>query len=372
MLKKYINGVLLAPGVNDDAGSPDASDVTADSSSENTESKQGSETEKDVKQPTLEEVAMAAFKKSTEGENQEESSAKEKPEDGEILQSNQTDKKEDKEESSEADKNEDKKENEGDEEKGKKHEDSVPYERFQEAVKSKQEYENKIKEYEPLVEAHKSIVEYCQTNQITEDQFRQGMEVLKLVNTDPIAARKALEPIWNQLNGLAGETLPEDLAKEVEEGTISEKRAKEIAGLRGQSQIQQARKQLDGQQMQKQQQAALQQEIARSINSWATNKQATDTAFKPKVSANAADGKFEFVADRFYKLLSTNPPRNAADALKLVEQAYTDVTKVFETMKPKVPLSHKNVSSTKSSSNSKQEPKSIKDVVANVLAAHKA
>jgi len=187
-----------------------------------------------------------------------------------------------------------------------------------------------------------------------------------------VAARKALEPIWNQLNGLAGETLPEDLAKEVEEGVISEARAKELAQLRGQTKIQQAKSQLNGQQAQKQQQLALQQELNRSITSWTTSKQTTDPGFKPKADANAPDGKFEFVADRFYKLMTINPPRSSAEALKLVEQAYTDVTKAIATFRPKTSLSNKNVSSTKSSSNSKQEPKSIKDVVANVLAAHRA
>ena len=47
----------------------------------------------------------------------------------------------------------------------------VPYERFHEINENKKQFEEKIKEYEPMVQAHKSIVEYCQTNSISEDEF---------------------------------------------------------------------------------------------------------------------------------------------------------------------------------------------------------
>jgi hypothetical protein len=370
MLRKYINGVLLAPGVNEDAGSPDASkDVKADSSSD-TESKQGSEDKKDVKEVSLADVTAKIVADAAKKEAQEESST-EKAEDGSILQSNQTEKEEDKEESDSADKTEDSEKKVEDEGTEKKHEEAVPYARFQETVQAKQTLETKVKEYEPLVAAHKSIVEFCQSNQITEEQFQNGMDMLRLVNTDPIEARKRLEPIWNQLNGLAGETLPEDLAKEVDEGTISENRAKEIARLRGQSKIQGAKSQLSVQQQQAQSQQLFQRELNQTITSWTTSKQTTDPGFKPK-SADQPDGKFEYVADRVYKLMSVNVPKTTADAIKLVEQAYTEVSKSLDALKPKTQLSTKNVSSTKTSTNSTKVPTTMKEVVEGVLSRHRA
>lgn len=371
MLRKYINGVLLAPGVNEDAGSPDASDVTADSSSENAENKEGSENKEDVKETSLADITAKIVADAAKKESQEESST-EKSEDGEILQSNQTEKAEDKEESSDADKAKDEEEEGEDEGTEKKHEEAVPYARFQETVQAKQTLETKVKEYEPLVAAHKSIVEFCQTNQITEKQFQDGMEMLRLINSDPIEARKHLEPIWNQLNGLAGETLPEDLAKEVEEGVISEARAKEIARLRGQSKIQGAKSQLTTQQQQAMAQQTFQRELNQTVTSWVNSKQAIDPGFKPKASADQPDGKFEYVADRVYKLMSINVPKTTADAIKLVEQAYTEVSRSLDALKPKTPLSNKNISSTKSSTNSTKVPKTMKDVVDNVLARHRA
>ena len=102
------------------------------------------------------------------------------------------------------------------------------------------------------------------------------------------------------------------------------------------------------------------------------SKQAIDPGFKPKASAEAPDGKFEYVADRLYKLMTNNVPKTTADAVKLVEQAYADVSKSFDAFKPKVQLSDKNISSTKTSTNSTKVPTTMKEVVDQVLAKHRA
>jgi hypothetical protein len=376
MMKRWLRGILLSPDVNDGGDSSDSTDVKADSSSDN----KGSESGKDVKGfATIGDVAKAVFDKAVVKEKQEESSTSEK-EDGSILSSNQTDESKDKEESKETEKSEadaDDKEKEEVEEDGEKkedkeHEEAVPYERFQEAVKARQTYETKLKEVEPLAEAHRSVMEFCQTNNITQEQFQEGMQMLKLLNTDPIAAKAALEPIWKSLTGLSGDVLPEDLQQEVADGLISEARAKEIAKYRGQSKVQEAQGKLAQGRQQQTQQAQFQNELNRTLGTWATEKAKVDPKFVPKTDPKTADGKFEFVADRFYRLMSSNPPKTVADAVKLVEQAYADVSTSFTSFAPKQAVSGKGLSSSKASTNSKQEPKSIADVVSNVMARHKA
>lgn len=376
MMKRWLKGILLSPDVNDGGDSSDSTDVKADSSSEN----KGSESGKDVKGfATIGDVAQAAFARAAAKEKQEESSSSEK-EDGSVLSSNQTEKSEDKEESKETEKSDaeadDKEKKEGEEDGEKKedkeHEESVPYERFQEAVKARQTYETKLKEVEPLAEAHKSVVEFCQTNNITQEQFQEGMQMLKLLNTDPIAAKAALEPIWKSLTGLSGDVLPEDLQQEVADGLISEARAKEIAKYRGQSKVQEAQGKLAQGRQQQSQQAQFQTELNRTLGTWASEKTKVDPKFVPKTDPKAADGKFEFVADRFYRLMSSNPPKTVADAVKLVEQAYADVSNSFTQFAPRQAVSGKGLSSSKASTNSNKEPKSIADVVAGVMSKHKA
>lgn len=383
MLIRHIR-VLLTLDVNNGGGA--SSDTTKDVNKEDSSTSgatEGSKDKTDVKPlVTLADVAKGVLDKAVAKEKQEDSSSKSN-EDGSILSSNQTDKEGDEEASLETDEGKKEGEVEKKEEGDEKSEDKVsgdeddkspvPYQRFQEVVKERQTYEQKLKEVEPLVEAHKSVVEFCQTNQITESQFREGMEFLRMVNVDPIAARAALEPIWNQLNGLSGEVLPADLAQEVEDGVISEARAKEIAKYRGQMQVNEAKGKLAEQNGQKQQQIAFQRDLNTALTSWTSHKQTIDPGFKPKSAENAVDGKFEFVADRFYKLMSSNPPKTAADAVKLVEQAYNDVSKTFTSFGSKQkPTNDKVISSTKASTNSKTEPKTVQEAVKAALAKHSA
>lgn len=383
MLKSLLlNRILLAPDSEATSGGADGAETN---SNEATSSAQSEETEGDEKGSgnkndakgltTIADIAKGVLDKAVAKEAKEDSSS-EKAEDGSILSSNQTEEKkkvDGEEEATDAEKKPEG-ETEGEEKKEESTDDSQldKHPRFQEVVKQKSEYEAKVKEYEPLVEAHKSVVSFCQENQISEAQFQEGMKLLSLINTDPLAARAAMEPLWNQLNQVTGETLPGDLQQEVTDGLISEARAKEIAKLRGQSQLAQTKQKQSSQEQAKQKQAEFQRYLSTSLDSWSAAKAQVDPKFKPKVGANAPDGKFEFVADRFFRLISAKPPTTVAEAMQYVEQAYTDVSKSFAATNQKQSPNGKSISSTKSSTNSTIEPKNIKDVVANVLARHSA
>lgn len=355
--------VLRDPDENESGTSSSSADVTADSSSE-TQTDSTASAEKVEKEPTIAEVAQKAYEASVAKEKQPEPTAEAKAADGDGLPSTETEKEEEKKEVSES--TDIPKEGE-EQDKG-----PIPYDRFRTVNEEKRQYEEKVKEYEPLVQAHKSIIEYCQSNQISEEQFRQGMELMRLVNTDPVAARAALEPVWNQLSGVTGDVLPEDLAKEVEEGVLPIARAKEIAKFRGLSKVSAAKTQLSSQSFAQQQQAQFTSALNGSVKSWSDSKKLSDPGFKPKAAPNAPDGKYEFVSDRFYKLMVQNPPKSVPDAIRLLDTAYADISKTFSSMVPRTAATTKSVSSTKSSTNSTKTPTSIKEVVENVLARHKA
>lgn len=365
--------------VNTEVDSSDTSkDVMADSSSDKGT---GSEAKVDVKPlATIGDVAKAAFDKAVQAEPGE-SPETEDEGDGRILSSNSTEGKKDKEKSETEEETSDAdgdKKTEGDEEKTEgedkpgKTPEHIPYARFQETIKEKQTLESTLKEVQPLADAHKSVVEFCQSNRITQEQFQEGMEMLRLINSDPEGARAALEPIWNQLNGVTGNTLPEDLAKEVEEGVLSESRAKEIAKLRGKESIANSRKQLSQAELGQQQVKQFATQLDQSIGAWANGKMGMDTGYKPKASADAPDGKYEYVSDRFFKLMSANPPKTVAEAVRFAEQAYAEVSKSFASFAPKPQGTNKSISSTKSSTNSTKAPGSVKEAVAAALAKHGA
>jgi hypothetical protein len=248
----------------------------------------------------------------------------------------------------------------------------VPYDRFREVNEAKATYEARVKELEPLAEAQRSVVQFCQENEISEQDFKQGMEFLRLVKTDPAEAKKLIAPVWEQLSSLTGDSLPKDLQQKVDDGILPLEYAKEIAALRGQKGMQVAKTQMSTQQLATQRQQAFVQSLQSAVKNWSDAKNVSDPDFKPKSGPNSPDGKYEFFGDRFYKLMVQTPPKSVADAVKLAEQAYGDVAKTFSGFVRRPATPTKGVSSTKSSTTtSTKDPKSIDDVVNGVLARHR-
>jgi len=245
----------------------------------------------------------------------------------------------------------------------------VPYERFKEVNEAKSTLEAKVQEYEPLAQAQQGIATFCEQNSITPEQFQQGMQMLALVNTNPMEAKKMLEPIWNQLSGLTGDQLPADLAKKVEDGVIDEETAREVARLRGQTQVSDAQRKLNEERAVKSAQQQHIKQVADSITQWGTAKQAKDPDFKPKSGPNAKDGKYEVFSDKLYRLMAGSFPKTVADAVKLAEQAYADASGLFDRFGKRTVSSPKLNSSKSTSNSSNSEPKSATEAVTQMLAA---
>ena len=345
-------GILLSPDVNDGGGSSAAS--TDVNQSEQSSTAQGSESSEqpDVKTepgPTLASVTDKIIADALAKNAPKKESSTEKKEDADESGSTEDqDPKEEKAEEkvdAEAPQEEgEEKKIEADDEKG-----PIPYERFKEVNEKATEYEAKVKEYEPLAQAHQSIVNFCQENNISNEDFQQMLEIGRLIQVDPAAARKAIEPIWSALNGLTGETLPADLAQEVEDGTLTQARAKEIAKLRGTHQFSNLQSQNTQKRLQQDQQRQFVNSVQSAVKTWSDTKVLADPDFKPKPGPNAPDGKYEVYVDKFSVLLANNPPKTVADAIKHAEAAYSAVNKMFTSLRPAKPVS-KNLSSTKSTS----------------------
>jgi len=350
---RNLRSILLDPDVNDGGGSSAAStDVTGGTSSNPqtaTEVEETSTSDVNKPGPTLASVtdkiiADALAKNAAKSE----SSTEKKEESEESGSTEDQDPKEEKAEEkvdAEAPQEEgEEKKIEADDEKG-----PIPYERFKEVNDKVSEYEAKVKEYEPLAQAHQSIVNFCQENNISNEDFQQMLEIGRLIQVDPAAARKAIEPIWSALNGLTGETLPADLAQEVEDGTLTQARAKEIAKLRGTHQFSNLQSQNTQKRLQQDQQRQFVNSVQSAVKTWSDTKVLADPDFKPKPGPNAPDGKYEVYVDKFSVLLANNPPKTVADAIKHAEAAYSAVNKMFTSLRPAKQVS-KNLSSTKSTS----------------------
>jgi len=236
--------VLRAPDVNTEVSSSGTSDVNGEASSAS---------EQDVNQ-------------ATEGEenSQEEAIGSETSEDatGEQEASDQQ--------------NDSQEKGEGQEQEA-KHEEAIPYERFQEVNNKVTEYEKQIEQSKPLVQQATAIQDFLRTNNISTQEFQSALQYLQALRNDPVAAFKMLKPTYEQLAQFSGEVLPGDLQSKVAAGTMELADAQEIAKARAQQNYQQVRSQWQQQGGQQTADGAVQQ----SIVLWEQTKRTIEPDLKP-------------------------------------------------------------------------------------------
>lgn len=367
-------------------------DNTASSGGDNTQqtsaqTQTGQESKQDSKEPTILEMAQKvhadyAKKEATPKEVKNADSDKSQSDESKIQELNPTDKKaENESEGDKADNGEESKTGDVDESELEKLAESkgpIPYERFKQVYTKSKELEQSVEQVKPLVEGQKQIIEYCTKNQITQEQFSQGLELLALMNSNPQEAVKRMANMVGELQDKTGDRLPDDLAAEVANGDLTENRAKEIAKLRAQTrQGEQSIKQGQQQRQQEQEQNLL-REVTTSSNQWVNSKQSIDPDFRPKTSPNAVDGKYEWVREKYLAMTQqTNekgqyvyPVRTGQDVAKYLELAYSAVEKSLASMRPKSTKSTKNLSANESNGGEQKAPTTIHELAKQVGAKH--
>ncbi len=249
----------------------------------------------------------------------------------------------------------------------KKTEEAVPYERFKEV-------NEKVKSLEPLAQAHQQIVQHCQTNRIDPTQFAEGMNMMALVNNNPEQALQKFEGYVEQLRVALGKGLPADLQQEVTDGTLSEKRAKEIA----QSRIQMQSRDSTNRFSQLQQQQAEQQQTLQAMGSWMDNKLKLNPSFKQKAKPTDQDGLFEDFLKNNTWLFTQRRPMNGQsftpfELTSMAEEAYGETMKMAQRYTPKPVTKKAPVSSSGAShrSTAPRDAKSPEDVVNQIAAKYK-
>jgi hypothetical protein len=210
-----------------------------------------------------------------------------------------------------------------DAEEGQKQSEAVPYNRFQEV-------NQQLQQARPYAEAHAQLEAYLKDLGVTPEEWQNTLDLLALRKRNPAEAAKRLSVELESLQVATGAKLPADLVAKVEAGTLSEEDAKEIAALR-------AKANGAEQNTQSAVEAAKQQfvkSVTSAMQAWGANKKQLDPAFKPKKDAKAPDGKFEVFQGKLTLLVQNSPPRDAAEAVALAEQAYAETQALFKRFSP--------------------------------------
>src|SRR5271157_2284507 len=321
MLKKWLR--LLSPDVNTEGSSSESSDVkTEQSSSPETEG---------VKEPTEE------GEKSTESEEVEESTTETEEQVTEKTEESET-------------------------KLDQKHEEAIPYERFNEVNTQKTALEQELAQSKPLIDQSKALNDFLSQNNIATADFQSALEYLRLLRTDPSSAYRMLQPTYEKLASYAGDRLPADLQEEVAAAHLTPDRAKELAQLRAQGEY--SKVQQGWNQQGVQQQTA--QMINGAIQTWATSKQSIDPDFRP--ATNGKQGIWE-LTDTYIKGMP--PCRNAGEAMQKSEEAYQQAKKFIAQFKAPPQQVRRGLTSKQSSTNSSAVLKTPEDVMKAIAAGVK-
>jgi len=251
----------------------------------------------------------------------------------------------------------------------------VPLERFQEVTRENRELKQTVEQSKSQVEAHNSVVEYCRKNGLNNNDFAAALELAALLKSDPIKFKEKITPILEGVGVLAGDKLPTDLANEVEEGTLSKERAKEIAQLRAQREFGTQRQRLTAEQQQAQQQERFVQDVQKSWADWDAAKRKLTPDFKPKSGPEKPDGLWEMVNDKMTAMgqqvdsqgRSRFPINSPQDAVNLAEAAFKAVTESVKTFNPRKATRKRLSSNGSVTSSSNTDPMKAKTMEEAIL-----
>jgi len=222
--------------------------------------------------------------------------------------------------------------------------------RWKQVIAERNAFEDKASRFD-------QVVNFMHSNDLTSQEFEQGASIMALMKRDPVAALEQLRPIYDNLQRFVGEKLPPDLADKVEQGFLDEDSAREVAASRNKAQFVENR---SAQEQQRQREFAQRTQaeqqhntIHQAVVAWEENIKSRDPDYQ---------AKSDFLTDRFKALVRENPPRTQQEAIKLAEQAHTEVTERMKSLLPKKGEVKVVTSRSSSASSAVQSPRSLLEV----------
>lgn len=203
-----------------------------------------------------------------------------------------------------------------------------------------------------------SVMSFVEQNGITPDDWKSGLEIMKLLKTDPVKAWEKLAPITEQLRGHIGDVLPDDLQRRVQLGYISEPDARALHQAQRREAITregvQANEQRTAEQREQQQLQTVVRDVTSAVTGWETSKKSSDPDWHLKESRINQLVKLEVYENGY--------PSTKAAAIKMADAIYDTVTKELRSLSPK-PQAVRSAHGAGSSIPSAAQPKSLLEAI---------
>lgn len=204
-------------------------------------------------------------------------------------------------------------------------------------------------------EQYERIQQFMDRNGLLGNEVVEGFKVMALMKNDPAKAVVFFETKIAELREFLGDKLPEDLQAEVDSGTISEERAKELSRARATnrhlaSTVEQTDEERRGEHV-----AAVKREVSDAIVGWETTVKGKDLDYAKKQRR---------VMDRVRVIAQEEGgPRNKAEAIALADRAYKEVNEELTALLPRRPTVPPNPANGIPSARTVAAPKTMLEAV---------
>jgi len=229
--------------------------------------------------------------------------------------------------------------------------------RFQAVIREKNAYKAEAEAFKADATQFRAISDYMTQTGLTPDEVNEGFEIMAALKNDPLRAREMLLKTIEPLNILAGETLPEDVSRMVEDGDMTETAAKELAVARARLAMQE-HQQKEALENQKQiSERNVHQQITNAVETWEQQVAARDPDYEAKKALVFKNIRLAHIE---------RPARTPQEAVAIAEAALKEATELLSSVMPKR-VAMKQPVSTQSASHAKPQPKSLNDAVSLAL-----
>lgn len=234
---------------------------------------------------------------------------------------------------------------------------------YRETKEKVEELSGELKQANERAGYYDQFVSYLDENRISQNEANELFHIGALLKNDPEKALEFIAPYYNGLLQITGNILPPDLKQQVENGYITEQRALELSRLKASGQTKQAveqERQLHQQQREQGRQKENIVNMQSAISDWEKQWSSSDPDYAKK--KDRVLDRVELLLVRAQK--NNTLPKTVEDAVKLANQAKSEVENDLRQFKPR-----KQVSTVdgNSSTTNLPEPKNTKDVIRRTL-----
>lgn len=229
-------------------------------------------------------------------------------------------------------------------------------ERFREVLNENRQLKATTERYAALDETLNDIGNDARRMGLSNDDLAALFAWPRLLAKDPTAAVEQLRAFTASWEERVGHSLPADLKQKVEDGTLDEGTAKEVASLRARETLTKARMDADTQDRERETVERRQTEIRTSVNGYQEELRRTDPDYTPEKHAMTIDALTVLVAQR-------GVPTTVEEARALAKQAYDTVTTRLKAFKPAPRAIHSAPTGRHVNRPAESQPKSMREAI---------